>query len=135
MSDALLSVIMDKKARQKLGAARKTKSNATPRSERSNTQDHQQTNAAPQARFDPIEIMDSDEINSLIRDTLDAAELEIEEKKTKHTANPDRQALIDSALAIHKSKRHIIDELPEEQRQKLQVMATKAFSGRPKDSK
>ena len=133
MSNALLSVIMDKKARQKLDTAQKTTSNPNPRSERSGTRDHQQAITVPQARPDPVEIMDTDEINTLIRDSLDAAEQEIAEKKTKHAANPDRQALIDNALAIHKSKRHIVDELPEEQRQKLHVMATKAFGVRLKD--
>jgi len=137
VSDALLSVFMDKKAREKLKASREAKSNkkstragATPVAKQDTTDDLP-TPVAP----DPMGNMGQDEITSLIRDSLEAAEQEITDKKQKHAANPGRQALIEQAMAIHQSKKHIVDELPEEQREKLVFMAQQALGARLNNDK
>ncbi len=133
VSNALLSVFMDKQARQKLNATRATKNkkgapeSALPKS--SSDAD------VIQRVTDPIAAMNKDEVAALIRESLDAAEHEIIEKKTKRAANPGRQALIDQAIAIHRSKSHIVDELPEEQREKLVFMAQQALGDRIKSDK
>ncbi|NQW00079.1 MAG: hypothetical protein HQ483_10310 [Rhodospirillales bacterium] len=135
VSDALLSVFMDKKARQKLQAARdlkgKTKAAAPPPAASKTGQPAAQKTFADE----PIEVMGQDEIAALIRESLDAAEHEITEKKQKHAANPGRQALINQALAIHQSKKHIVDELPKEQREKLLFMAQQALGAQLKGKK
>ena len=56
------------------------------------------------------------------------------DKKSKSTANPSRQDLINKALAIHKSQSHIFDDLPEDQRQKLKLIAFQAFGEQLKNS-
>lgn len=131
VSKALLSVFMDKQARQKLEASRGPKNAKS--SDRNFTPSDEDT-PAPQLP-DPVPSMSQDEITALIRDSLDAAEQEITEKKVKRAANPDRQALIEQAMAIHGSKKHIVDELPEEQRQKLIFMAQQALGAQLKDKK
>jgi len=135
VSNALLSVFMDKKARQKLQASRDSKSGKTAGSGRANAADNAPPYDQPVDGGDPIQDLDADEINELIRDSLNAAEQEISEKKVKRASNPKRQALIDEALAIHKSKKHIVDELPEEQRQKLLFMAQQALGAQLKGKK
>ena len=47
-------------------------------------------------------------------------------KKQKSKAE-QRLQLIDNALAIYRSKRYIIDQLPKEQKEKLMFMALKLF--------
>lgn len=132
ISGALLSVFMDKKARQKLNQVRSSK--AKRNKPKKSAAKAKTPPAPPQPEPDPLEAMNSDEINTLIRDSLDAAEQEIIGKKAKPPVAPGRQALIDEALAIHRSKSHIIDELPKEQREKLVYMATQALGARLKDS-
>ena len=115
---------MDKKARNTLKAS-KDQRNITPA--RSSTTEDQ---SAPQeivVQDDPLENMDKDEVAALIRESLDEAERELNNRKTKRAANPDRQALIDQAMAIHRAKRHVVDELPAEQREKLMFMALKTL--------
>ncbi len=130
VSDALLSVFMDKKARQKLQDSRAAKSKTKTKSDVPTVSQTKHSPAPEHIAADPLGVMGQDEITALIRDSLDAAEQEISEKKHKHAANPGRQALINEALAVHKSKKHIVDELPEEQRQKLLYMAKQALGAR-----
>lgn len=132
VSDALLSVFMDKKAREKLKASRSAKSNkkTLASSAAADAQNVAKGDLPARVEPDPLDNMDKDEITSLIRESLDAAAQEITDKKRKHAANPGRQALIEQAMAIHQSKKHIIDELPEEQREKLLFMAQQALGAR-----
>lgn len=133
VSKALLSVFMDKKARKTLDASRAVKSkNSAPIA--TTPKDDSDADVI-QRVTDPLTAMSHDEVTALIRESLDAAEHEIVEKKTKPVANPNRQALIDQALAVHRSKSHIIDELPDEQREKLVYMATQALGARLKGGK
>tara|TARA_B110000967_G_scaffold118155_1_gene120918 strand:+ start:201 stop:623 length:423 start_codon:yes stop_codon:yes gene_type:complete len=135
MSKALLSIFMDKKARTTLDKARagKNQPEASPETKPSG--------ALPQSEPDTLSEMNYDEITALIRDSLDAAEHEVIynkkkalDKKSKSTANPSRQDLINKALAIHKSQSHIFDDLPEDQRQKLKLIAFQAFGEQLKNS-
>ena len=48
-------------------------------------------------------------------------------KKQKSKAE-ERVKLIENALAIYRSKKYIIDQLPKEQREKLMFMALKMFA-------
>ncbi len=130
VSNALLSVFMDKQARDKLQSAHRPKpAPATDHTISTDIDDLENQLVGG----DPLDNMNKDEVAALIRDSLEEAEREIVNRKAKHAANPDRQALIDQAMAIHRSKRHIVDELPPEQREKLMYMALKTL-GNPDDS-
>jgi hypothetical protein len=144
MSKALLSIFMDKKARTTLDKARAKKKQPDASLEMKPAEVSPETKpsrALSQSEPDPLSEMDYDEITALIRDSLDAAEHEVIynkkkalDKKSKSTANPSRQDLINKALAIHKSQSHIFDDLPEDQRQKLKLIAFQAFGEQLKNS-
>ena len=144
MSKALLSIFMDKKARTTLDKARAEKKQPDASLEMKPAEASPETKpsrALSQSEPDPLSEMNYDEITALIRDSLDAAEHEVInnkkkalDKKFKSTANPSRQDLINKALAIHKSQSHIFDDLPEDQRQKLKLIAFQAFGEQLKNS-
>lgn len=144
MSKALLSIFMDKKARTTLDKVRAEKKQPDASLEMKPAEVSPETKpsrALSQSEPDPLSEMDYDEITALIRDSLDAAEHEVIynkkkalDKKSKSTANPSRQDLINKALAIHKSQSHIFDDLPEDQRQKLKLIAFQAFGEQLKNS-
>ena len=50
-------------------------------------------------------------------------------KKMKEQANPDRQQLIANALQAHRSQKQVLDQLDDEARVKLTMMALSAFMG------
>lgn len=110
-SKAFLSVVMDKSARENLEnkkiikKALKTSSGAVP-------------GKAPEVE-DPRE---------LIAASLKAAD---EELSSKLEMTPDRQALIQKALAVQRSKSHVLDSLSEVQREKLYVVAMKSLKADP----
>ena len=144
MSKVLLSIFMDKKARTTLDKARARRKQPDASLEMKPAEVSPETKpsrALSQSEPDPLSEMDYDEITALIRDSLDAAEHEVIynkkkalDKKSKSTANPSRQDLINKALAIHKSQSHIFDDLPEDQRQKLKLIAFQAFGEQLKNS-
>jgi hypothetical protein len=144
MSKALLSIFMDKKARTTLDKARakiKQPDASLEMKPAEVSPEIKPSRALSQSEPDPLSEMDYDEITALIRDSLDAAEHEVIynkkkalDKKSKSTANPSRQDLINKALAIHKSQSHIFDDLPEDQRQKLKLIAFQAFGEQLKNS-
>jgi hypothetical protein len=133
VSNALLSVFMDKKARDTLHQSRNPKAATDPVTDPDQASSSDLDDLENQmVGGDPVDNMNKDEVAALIRDSLDHAEREIMDRKAKHAANPGRQALIDQAMAIHRSKRHIVDELPDDQREKLMFMALKTL-GNPDD--
>ena len=144
MSKALLSIFMDKKARTTLDKARAKRKQPDASLEMKPAEvspEIKPSRALSQSEPDPLSEMDYDEITALIRDSLDAAEHEVIynkkkalDKKSKSTASPSRQDLINKALAIHKSQSHIFDDLPEDQRQKLKLIAFQAFGEQLKNS-
>jgi hypothetical protein len=104
-SKALLSVVMDKKARSSLDAAKERVEKGT----------------APAPAALPAS---SEELRVAARQALETAEKELA-AKPKLTA--DRKALIQQALAVRKQKTAILDELGPDQKLKLQAMALEAF--------
>ena len=90
-------------------------------------------NRSPAAKSAPKSAPESEEVSdldvlpeTLIQQAIDAAADELERKKN---IPPDRQALIEQALIIQDQQRKVFDDLPKEQREKLQVMAMHAFGG------
>ena len=134
MTEALLTVFMDKKARKILHAKRAAKETPTARL----YQDSVVT--LTQSESNPLSDMDQDKITALIRESLDTAEKEVIDKKIKpinkelkSSVSESREELIENALIIFKSKSHIIDELPSEQREKLKLLAYQVFGEQLKD--
>ena len=122
MSKALLTVFMDKKARKTLHAVRTAKDTHVAPSKLASPL------ADAQSEQDPLGYMHHDEITSLIRESLNKAKKEIGDTKknplneaSKSAIIQSRQDLIEKAITIHKSKSHIIDDLPTEQRKKLKL--------------
>ncbi len=130
-SRALLSVVMDKSARQKLDAM----------------QDPDGTSAAPlpaksakekKSKPRPPRPPDDDMLDglpeSLIQHAVDEARREARvPPPTSGRAGPggqvsaERQKLLDEAMAVHRKQSKLLDDLPEEQRERLTVMAMTAF--------
>jgi len=109
---ALLSIFIDKNARDKLEAIEAVKrGEPIP------------TPAAPPAAAD---LDDDDDIlpETLVRQAIDSASAELDRKKN---LPPGRAALIEQALAIHDDKSKLLDDLPDEQKEKLIVMAMQTF--------
>ena len=104
-SKALLSVVMDKKARSSLEAAKQRVEQAPP----------------PAAADRPAS---PEELRHAARQALDQAEKEL---ASKPKLTGERKALIQEALAVRKQKTKILDELGPDQKLKLQAMALEAF--------
>jgi len=107
---ALLSIFIDKNARNKLDeleAVKKDKLTKAP--------------AKPA-------VPDDDDLDvlpeTLVRKAIESASAELERKKN---LPPGRQALIEQALSIHDEKSKLLDDLPDDQREKLIVMAMHTF--------
>lgn len=126
-SRALLSIFMDKSARQKLDALNEVKAGKKKPGAKK---------PAPKAQK-PAALADDILPESLIQQAIGQAEAELDRKKR---LPPDRQALIEQALSIHDEQSQILDDLPPDQREKLMVMALHAFGelddkGAPKTPK
>ena len=144
LSNVLLSVVMDKKARRKLEMSRggkpdNKKGKQSQKSEAANPDiDHplkvdpekhiaSLSNALldappplpPAGEKAPTD-MSHDEIEDLIKQSLQSAENEL---KSKPKMNPDRQALIQQALSIRNQQAKILDDLDPVQREKLTALA------------
>jgi hypothetical protein len=104
---ALLSIFIDKNARNKLDALEAVK------------------RGEPVPAAKPTATADDDVLpETLVRQAIDSASAELERKKN---LPPGRQALIEQALMIHDDKSKMLDDLPDEQREKLIVMAMHTF--------
>lgn len=112
-SKAILSVVMDKKARETLEAAQAAKG------------------AAP-AAGQPPRPASPEELRLAARQALEAAEKELAEKPK---LNIDRKALILQALAVRKQQTKLLEDLPPDQKEKLQAMAMQAFGINPAKGK
>lgn len=108
VSKALLSVVMDKKARNTLEAVRERQSSAARNPGQGEAVMSKQDNKPVQAR-----------------QALERAEKDLNERPQKMA---DRQALIQQALAVRQDKAQLLDDLPPAQREQLQSMAMKAFA-------
>jgi len=154
VSNALLSMVMDKKAREKFSAVQEAKRRPEDDGEHApDTSLHGKPQAKAQAKAEtnpkanpkarpladdmpgrapaPSQTRRpptaEEETEALIREALESAELELVNKRKRKTMTPQRQALIDQAMAIHASKSHILDDLDPEHRDKLTFMAMKAL--------
>lgn len=113
-SRALLSIFMDKSARQKLDAINEVKAGKKkPQTQKPNPKSKKASDPADDVLPE-----------SLIQQAIGQAEAELDRKKR---LPPDRQALIEQALSIHDEQSQILDDLPPDQREKLMVMALHAF--------
>ncbi|MCR4377317.1 MAG: hypothetical protein NUV50_04405 [Rhodospirillales bacterium] len=61
------------------------------------------------------------------RDEINARLLEAEQAVSGRMKTPDRQNLIDQALKVRANKAKMLEELPEEQRRRLQALAMMSF--------
>ena len=109
VSKALLSVVMDKKARSKLEAA-KARAEQAPQAETKTPAEDPRVAA---------------------RQALEQAEKDL---AAKPKLSADRKALILQALAVRKQKTTLLDELGPDQKLKLQAMALEAFGLDPTKS-
>jgi len=125
ISKALLSVVMDKNARDNLEFKKKIKQAAQALAAE-NAASIQPTQPAPPP--DPISGLTHEETRQLIVDSLKSAE---DELGAKPKMTEGRQALIHQALEIRKSKEHVLDSLSEEQRRKLSILALQTLKGDP----
>jgi hypothetical protein len=122
-SKALLSMVMDKDTRDRLDTrkerkpARKAPTPAPPKAP---------SVSPPQAS--PPQASETEGTHRLIMDALRAAEQELTEKQDM---TPDRQALIQQALDLQRSKAHVLDDLSQEEREKLYVVALKSLQAEP----
>ena len=116
-SKAFLAVVMDKNARDNLEARKKRKpapaDALTPGPPK-----------APMAK--PPDAMETEDAHQLILDSLRAAQQELSEKRDM---TPERQALIQQALDLQRSKAHVLKDLSTEEREKLYVIALKTLEG------
>lgn len=113
ISRALLSIFIDKKARQKLDAISDGKKPAGKR-QRPNP------DPEPETDIDDLDVLPE----TLVQQAIASASAELERKKN---LPPGRQALIEQALSIHDQQSKLLDDLPKDQREKLMVMAMHTF--------
>ncbi len=114
VSKALLSFVLDKDARDRLEARKKTKpARKNPSPEPPNPEPVQPTGQTK-----------TEDTRELILDSLRAAEQELAEKPKM---TPGRQALIQQAMNVRRSKEHVLNGLSQEQRDKLYVVAIKTL--------
>jgi hypothetical protein len=113
-SRALMSLFMDKSAREKYEAIQEVK-----------RRDEAAKSGKPMPAQATTPEPDDDILpETLVRKAIDEAAAELDRKKNLPA---DRRALIEQALAIQDSKRQLLNDLPQEQREKLIVMAMHAF--------
>lgn len=111
VSKALLSFVLDKDARDRLEARKSPSPEPAP----------EPPNPEP---VQPTGQTKTEDTRELILDSLRAAEQELAEKPKM---TPGRQALIQQAMNVRRSKEHVLNGLSQEQRDKLYVVAIKTL--------
>ena len=115
VSKALLSFVLDKDARDRLEARKNPSPESAP----------EPPNPEP---VQPTGLTKTEDTRELILDALRAAEQELVEKPKM---TPGRQALIQQAMNVRRSKEHVLNGLSQEQRDKLYVVAIKTLQSPP----
>jgi len=115
VSKALLSFVLDKDARDRLEARKNPSPEPAP----------EPPNPEP---VQPTGLTKTEDTRELILDALRAAEQELVEKPKM---TPGRQALIQQAMNVRRSKEHVLNGLSQEQRDKLYVVAIKTLQSSP----
>ena len=131
ITNALLSVFMDKKARGVLNFYKENKSAKQSLDLVSNTSKvSKEPLLAPNKNKDydnqNSNVYSNDETHQLIVNSLNAAKLEI---SAKPKITEKRKALINNALELQNSKKYILDKLSEKQRRKLKALALFMLNG------
>ncbi len=138
-SNTLLSVVVDKRARDKMSAVNEHKSTPTPSddeldiSRMSLGSDASPKTAALRStgQSQPAHGQEDDS-KVLTHEALASAEEELKgTQNPNQTVKPntsERAALIKQAMAIRRSKLYILDELTQDQRNKLTYMAIQALN-------
>lgn len=122
VSKALLSFVMDKDARDRLEARKKSKP-----ARKSPSPEPARKLPDPEP-VQPPRRMETEDTHELILDALRVAEQELAEKPKM---TPERQTLIQQAMNVHRSKEHVLNGLSQEQRDKLYAVATKTLQAAP----
>ncbi|MCH7937359.1 MAG: hypothetical protein IH994_09780 [Proteobacteria bacterium] len=126
VSKALLSLVMDKDARDRLEARKKSNpARKAPSPEPAPEPPRELPDPEP-AR--PPGRTKTEDTHELILGALKAAEQELAEKREM---TPQRQALIQQALNVQRSKEHVLNSLSRKQREKLYVVALKTLQSAP----
>ena len=121
VSEALLSIVMDKNARKTLEAR-----NTIKKAVKDVAAAKAPADASENTHGDASGLTgDSAETRKLIADSIAAAEREFLEKPN---LTPERQVLIAQALNVQRAKAHVFDGLTQEEREKLYVVALKSLS-------
>ena len=115
VSKALLSFVLDKDARDRLEARKNPSPEPAPEPPNPET-------------VQPPRQTKTEDTRELILDSLRAAEQELAEKPKM---TPGRQALIQQAMNVRQSKKHVLNGLSQEQRDKLYVVAIKTLQSPP----
>ena len=110
-SKAFLSMVMDKNARETLETRKKKKPAAKDASET--------TPKTARREGDP---------GKVARESLEIAKRELE---ARPEMTSERQALIQKAMELQRSKAHVLDSLSAEQREKLYVVAMRSLDADP----
>lgn len=119
VSKALLSLVMDKDARDRLESRKNPSPDPAPEPA------PKLPNPEP---VQPPGQTKTEDTRELILDALRAAEQELAEKPKM---TPERQALIQQAMNVQRSKEHVLNGLSQEQREKLYVVAIKSLQAPP----
>ena len=135
VSNALLSIVVDKKARDKMSAANEPKVTSTPDVENVNIPRMTPEMEVPPKRSaapnQHLHVEDEDP-KKLISEALACAREELLHKQdlsNKGTSiTRERAALIKQAMAIRQSKLYILDGLTQDQRNRLTYMAIQALN-------
>ena len=135
ISNALLSIVVDKRARDKMSAANEQKVTPTPDVENVNIQSMTPAmETAPKRSTAPNQHLhlEDEDPKKLISEALACAREELLHKQDlsiKGTPIPrERAALIKQAMAIRQSKLYILDGLTQDQRNRLTYMAIQALN-------
>jgi len=130
-SRALLSVVMDKNARQTLDAM-KSPEDAQPAPDRGTPAKGKKLKPRPPRP--PGDDMLDDLPETLIQSAVDAARRQAQVPPPNAgrpgpggPVSAERQKLLDEAMAVHRKQSKLLDDLPPEQRDKLTAMALTAF--------
>ena len=144
ISDILLSIAIDKNARNKLVAFKKNKPPVREPNSLSEPVPERSVYAQPKPRLSVDELTPirdlkksspatkADDQNSLMKEALNAAQQESNQNFSRTSNNKpvskERRALIAKAMAIRRSKLYILNELDREQLNKLTAMAIQALN-------
>ena len=115
VSKALLFFVLDKDARDRLEARKNPSPEPAP----------EPPNLEP---VQPTGQTKTEDTRELILDALRSTKQELAEKPKM---SPGRQALIQQAMNVRRSKEHVLNGLSQEQRDKLYVVAIKTLQSPP----